>query len=48
MLLIPNSSLVLRQCHGFGWDRVNFLPSSWYSGVVWIQGEKNVDNTMMV
>ena len=21
---------------GFGWDRVNFLPSSWYSAVFWI------------
>ena len=23
-------------CPGFGWDRVNFLPSSWYSAVFWI------------
>lgn len=32
---------------GFGWDRVIFLPRSWYSGAVCIQGEKNVDNTRM-
>lgn len=25
----------------------NFLPSSWYSGVVWNQDEKNIDNTRM-
>ena len=23
-------------CPGFGWDRVNFLLSSWYSAVFWI------------
>ena len=23
-------------CPGFGWDRVNFLFSSWYSAVFWI------------
>ena len=23
-------------CLGFGWDRVNFLLSSWYSAVFWI------------
>ena len=23
-------------CPGFGWDRVNSLPSSWYSAVFWI------------
>ena len=35
-------------CPGFGWDRVNFLPSSWYSAVVWISCENNVDNMLMV
>lgn len=34
-------------CPGFGWDRVNFLPSSWYSAVLWIQYENNVDNTLV-
>ena len=37
--------LLKRACPAFGWDRVNCLPSSWYSAVVWIQGEKTVDNT---
>ena len=35
------------RCPGFRWDRVNFLPSSWYSAMFWIQYEKNVDNTLM-
>ena len=26
----------LLQCPGFGWDRVNHLPSSWYSVMFWI------------
>ena len=34
-------------CPGFGWDRVNFLSSSWYSVMFWVQYEKNVDNTLM-
>ena len=34
-------------CPGFGWDRVNFLPSSWYSAVFWIECENTVDNTLM-
>ena len=28
--------LLLPSCPGFGWDRVNSLPSSWYSAVFWI------------
>ena len=24
------------ECPGFSWDKVNFLPSSWYSAVFWI------------
>ena len=24
------------ECPGFGWDRVNFVFSSWYSAVFWI------------
>ena len=34
-------------CPGFSWDRVNFLPSSWYSVKFWISYENNVDNTLM-
>ena len=34
-------------CPGFGWDRVNFFLSTWYSAVFWIQGENNVGNTLM-
>ena len=34
-------------CPGFGWDRVNFLLSSWYSAVFWILCENNADNTLM-
>ena len=26
----------LGNCPDFGWDRVDFLPSSWYSAVFWI------------
>ena len=36
-----------RVCPGFGWDRVNFFLSSWYSAVFWISCENNVDNTLM-
>ena len=38
----------IRCCPGFGWNKVNFLLSSWYSAVFWIQDKKNVDNTLMV
>jgi len=38
------SSLEVPQCAGFGWDRVNYLPSSWYSTVFWIWNENNVEN----
>lgn len=31
---------------GFGWDRVNLLPSSGCSAVFWIEEENNVDNTL--
>ena len=32
---------------GFGWDRVNFLHSSWYGAVFWICDENGVDNSGM-
>ena len=41
------STIPITECPGFGWDRVNFLPSSWYSTAFWIQYENNVDNTLM-
>ena len=28
--------MLVARCPGFGWDRVNFLLSSWYSAVFWI------------
>ena len=34
-------------CPGFGWDRVNFLSSSWYRVMFWVQYENNVDNALM-
>ena len=34
-------------CPGFSWDRVNFLSSSWYRVMFWVQHEKNVDNSQM-
>lgn len=34
-------------CPGISWDRVNFIPSSWYDNVLWIQDENNVDKTLM-
>lgn len=36
------------ECPGFGWDRINFLPGSWYGAVVWIQDKNNVGNTLRV
>ena len=36
---------VFCSCPGFSWDRVNCLPSSWYSVMFQVQYEKNVDNT---
>ena len=39
--------LIWKSCPGFGWDRVNFLSSGWYSVMSWIQCEKYVDNTLM-
>ena len=36
-----------RECPGFGWDTVNFLPGSWCSAVVWIWDENNVNNVLM-
>ena len=35
-------------CPGFGWDRVNFLHSSWYDAVLWTYDENNGDNTWMI
>ena len=35
----------VRRCAGFGWDRVNFLHSSWYGAMFWICAENSVDNT---
>ena len=40
--------LLKMACPAFGWDRVNCLPSSWYSALFWISGEKTVENTLMV
>ena len=37
----------IRECTGFGWGRVNFLPSGWYGAVFWICVEHRVDNTEM-
>ena len=37
----------LQVCAGFGWDRVNFLQSSWYGAMVWICAGNSVDNTEM-
>ena len=31
----------------FGWDRVNFLHSSWYGAMFWICAENSVDNSGM-
>jgi len=41
---------VCKGCYpGFGWDRVNFLPGSWWSAVFRIWAENNVDdNTLIV
>lgn len=32
---------------GFGWDRAKLL-SSWYSSVVWVWCDNNIDNTLAV
>lgn len=34
-------------CPGFSWDRVNFLPSSWYGAVFQIEDVYNVNNMQM-
>ena len=34
-------------CAGLGWDRVNFLHSSWYGAMLWIYAENSVDNSGM-
>ena len=35
----------LLHCAGFGWDRVNFLHSSWYGAMFWICAGNSGDNT---
>lgn len=37
----------LDRCPGVGWNKVNFLPSSWCRAVFGILSESNVDNTLM-
>ena len=32
---------------GIGLDGVNFLSSSWYTVMFWVQYEKNVNNTLI-
>lgn len=39
--------MALDVCPGFSWDRVNFLPSSWYTAVFQIRYENNVDYTLI-
>lgn len=34
-------------CADLGWDRVNFLPSSWYWTVFWICAGNHINNTEM-
>ena len=45
--LFKESCFGLKLCPGFDWGRVNFLHSSWYSAMFWVQYEKNVDYTLM-
>ena len=35
-MCVPVGNTCLALCLGFGWDRVNFLLSGWYSAVFWI------------
>jgi len=39
--------LLVATCAGFGWDRVNFLHSSWYGATFWICADHSVDDTGM-
>lgn len=54
MALLPAGASVLNQqlkltATGFGWDRVSFLPASWYSAVFRIpKYESYVGNTLML
>lgn len=32
-------------CHGFDWNRLNFLHRGLYDDVIWIFNENNSDNT---
>lgn len=35
------------KCPSFGWDRVNFPPTKWYSAVFWILDDNNVDDSLI-
>jgi len=37
-----------QKCADFGWDRVNFLHSSWDGAMFWICAENSVDNRGML
>jgi len=39
--------VIKSHCAGFGWDRVNFLHTSWYETIFWICAENSVDHTGM-
>lgn len=39
--------VLLTGCPGFRGDRVNFLLTTWYSAMFWIQCGNNVDNTLI-
>lgn len=41
---LPSGHPLSQLYPAFGWNRVNFLPSSWYSSVFWIQYENNFDS----
>lgn len=36
---------LLNECPSFGWERVNFPPSSRYGAEVWIQDERGAGHT---
>lgn len=47
MFCLTSCLLETPYCHGFDWDRLNFLHRGLYDAAVWIFNENSSDNTLM-
>jgi len=47
MFCLTSCLLETPYCHGFDWDRLNFLHRGLYDAVFWIFDENSSDNTLM-